>query len=68
MTIDRFVMAFAGTVILVTLALALFAGLQWALWITAFVGFNMLQAAFTGFCPLAMVLKKMGVKPGVAFS
>ncbi|EKV27589.1 hypothetical protein C882_1435 [Caenispirillum salinarum AK4] len=68
MSIDRVVMAFAGTVILVTVAAALFAGVQWALWITGFVGLNMLQAAFTGFCPLAIILKKMGVKPGVAFS
>lgn len=68
MSIDRVVMAFAGTVILVTVAAALFAGVTWALWITGFVGLNMLQAAFTGFCPLAIILKKMGVKPGVAFS
>ncbi|WP_404385526.1 DUF2892 domain-containing protein [Caenispirillum salinarum] len=68
MSIDRVVMAFAGTVILITVAAALFAGVQWALWITGFVGLNMLQAAFTGFCPLAIILKKMGVKPGVAFS
>jgi hypothetical protein len=68
MSIDRFVFAFAGIVILATLALAQFAGLTWALWITAFVGLNMLQAAFTGFCPLAMILKKVGVKPGCAFN
>lgn len=68
MSIDRVVLAFAGTVILITVALALFGGLTWALWITGFVGLNMLQAAFTGFCPLAIVLKKVGVKPGVAFS
>lgn len=68
MSIDRIVMAFAGTVILVTLALYVFAGLSWALYLTAFVGLNMFQAAFTGFCPLAMILKKVGAKPGVAFS
>lgn len=68
MSIDRIVMAFAGTVILATLALYAFAGIQWMLWITAFVGLNMFQAAFTGFCPLAMILKKLGAKPGVAFS
>lgn len=68
MSIDRIVMAFAGTVILVTLALYAFAGLSWALYLTAFVGLNMFQAAFTGFCPLAIILKKIGAKPGVAFS
>ncbi len=68
MSIDRIVMAFAGTVVLATLAVYAFFGIQWVLWLTAFVGLNMLQAAFTGFCPLAMILKKIGAKPGVAFS
>jgi len=67
MSIDRVVMAFAGTVVLVTTLIALFTPYTWALWFTAFVGANMLQASFTGFCPLAMILKKVGVKPGVAF-
>ncbi len=66
MSIDRFVMAFAGAVILISLALAQFGSPYW-LWITAFVGANMLQASFTGFCPLALILKKVGVKPGCAF-
>ncbi|WP_018954481.1 YgaP family membrane protein [Thioalkalivibrio sulfidiphilus] len=66
MTIDRFVMAFAGTVILVTLALSQLHSIYW-LWFTAFVGFNLLQSAFTGFCPLAIILKKLGVTPGQAF-
>jgi hypothetical protein len=39
----------------------------WWLLLPAFVGLNMLQAAFTGFCPLAMILKKSGVQPGCAF-
>lgn len=68
MSIDRIVMAFAGLVILATLAAYAFAGVEWALYITAFVGLNMFQAAFTGFCPLAIILKKVGAKPGVAFS
>lgn len=66
MSIDRFVMAFAGTVVLVSLLLSLVHSGYW-LWLTAFVGANLLQAAFTGFCPLAMLLKKMGFKSGVAF-
>ena len=69
MSIDRIVMAFAGTVILVSLAVYYFVvPAAWILIIPAFVGANMFQAAFTGFCPLAIILKKMGAKPGVAFS
>ncbi len=66
MSIDRVVMAFAGTMILLSIALSQLHSVYW-LGFTAFVGANMLQAAFTGFCPLAVMLKKMGVKPGCAF-
>lgn len=66
MSIDRIVMAFAGFMILASLALTHFHHPNW-FWLTVFVGFNMLQAAFTGFCPLVMILKKMGARPGVAF-
>ena len=67
MSIDRLVMMFAGTVVLLSLLLAHFVNPLW-LWVTAFVGANLLQASFTGFCPLAMVLKRFGVQPGHAFS
>jgi hypothetical protein len=66
MTIDRAVMAFAGTVVLASLALGWFVHANW-FWLTAFVGANLLQSSFTGFCPLAMILKRFGVKPGPAF-
>jgi hypothetical protein len=66
MTIDRAVLAFAGTVVLVSLALGLFVHQNW-FWLTAFVGANLLQSSFTGFCPLAMILRKLGIKPGPAF-
>ena len=66
MSIDRIVMAFAGIVILVGLALSL-AFSPWWLIVPAFVGANLTQAAFTGFCPLAIILKMIGVKPGCAF-
>lgn len=66
MSIDRVVMAFAGLVILVSLALGHYVHVYW-LFLTAFVGLNLLQAAFTGFCPLAVILKKLGFKPGCAF-
>jgi len=66
MTIDRVVFAVAGSFILVSLLLAHYHSELW-LWFTAFVGANLLQSAFTGFCPMAMILKKLGVKPGSAF-
>jgi hypothetical protein len=67
MSIDRLVMRFAGTVVLISLLLAHFVSLNW-LWLTAFVGANLLQSSFTGFCPLAIVLKRLRIKPGQAFS
>jgi hypothetical protein len=66
MSIDRIVMAFAGTVTLVSLLLGLYLNPNWY-WLTAFVGANLLQASLTGFCPLAIVLRKLGVQPGAAF-
>jgi len=65
-TIERIVLAFAGVAILISLGLAHYVDINW-LWFTAFVGFNLLQSAFTGFCPLAIVLKKIGRESGAAF-
>ena len=67
MTIERWVFAFAGTFILTSLLLAHYVNPHW-LWLTAFVGANLLQSSFTGFCPLAFVLRRLGVRPGHAFS
>ena len=66
MNIDRYVMAFAGAMVLASLALGLRVHPYW-FWFTAFIGANLLQASFTGFCPLALVLKKFGARPGNAF-
>lgn len=66
MTLDRMVLAFAGFVVLLGAALAHFVH-PWWIALSIFAGLNMLQAAFTGFCPAAMVFKKLGVRPGVAF-
>jgi hypothetical protein len=66
MTIDRAVLAMAGTIILLSLLLANFVSPLW-LWLTAFVGANLLQSAFTGFCPAAIVFRKLGLKAGCAF-
>jgi hypothetical protein len=60
------VFAFAGLVILAGVALAHFVNPWWIL-LSAFAGLNMFQSAFTGFCPAAMVFKKLGFKPGPAF-
>jgi hypothetical protein len=61
MTIDNQIRAFAGTFILISLALAHFHSENW-LWFTAFVGANLLQSSFTKFCPLEIVLRKVEKK------
>jgi hypothetical protein len=66
MNLDKAVLAFAGTVVLVGLALGHFINPLW-LWLSAFAGANMIQASITGFCPAAMVFKAMGVRPGCSF-
>lgn len=66
MSIDRAVMAFAGFMVFLSLALTQFHSPHWW-WLTAFIGANLVQASVTGFCPAAMVFKFMGFKPGVAF-
>ena len=67
MTIDNAVLAFAGTMILISLALTAWVS-PWFWLFTAFIGLNMLQAGFTGFCPAAAIFKKLGLKPGCAFN
>lgn len=66
MTIDRVVLMFAGTVILASLLLSQVHHTNW-LWLTAFVGANLLQSSVTGFCPLASILRRLGMAPGPAF-
>ncbi len=66
MALDRMILAIAGSFILISLLLSLIHSSYW-LWITAFVGANLVQSAFTGFCPMAIILKFFGVKPGGAF-
>lgn len=65
--IDVLVFRFAGIFVLVSLVLAHYHSAYW-LWLTAFVGINLVQASFTGFCPLVMMLNKLGFKPGMAFT
>ena len=62
MSIERMVLAFAGSFILISIALSLIFSPYWLLF-TAFVGANLLQSSFTGFCPLAKILKAFGATP-----
>lgn len=66
MNIYRAVLAFAGCVVLVSVALAFYVSQYWLL-LKVFAGLNMVQAAFTGFCPAAMVFKALGFRKGEAF-
>lgn len=63
MTVDRIVHLMAGLMVLLSIALANFSNPAW-LWLTAFVGANLAQSGVTGFCPLAFMLKKVGVPDG----
>ena len=67
MNVDRAVFVLAGSMVLVSVALGWLVSLFWLL-LTAFVGLNMLQAAFTGFCPAATIFSKFGLKAGCAFA
>jgi hypothetical protein len=67
MNIDKAVLSFAGFVVLLGLALGWLVSPYWYL-LTTFAGLNMIQAAFTGFCPAAIVFRKLGVRGGSAFS
>ena len=66
MSIDRAVFVFAGCVVLAGILLAHYVH-PWWIGLSAFAGLNMIQSAFTGFCPAAIVFKAMGFKPGEAF-
>jgi hypothetical protein len=66
MTLDRSVLAFAGFMVLLSIALTVWVSPLFV-WLTVFVGLNLLQSAFTGFCPAATVFRKLGIRPGTAF-
>jgi hypothetical protein len=61
MTVDKAVRAFAGVMVLVSVALTYWIS-PWFVLLTLFVGANMLQSSFTGFCPAEMFFRKMGLK------
>jgi len=60
MTVERLVVIAAGFFIMASVALSHFHSPYW-LWFTAFVGANLFQSGLTGFCPLAIILKKFGI-------
>jgi hypothetical protein len=66
MTIDRIVLAFVGSMVLLSLLLSWLVSPYWLV-LAGFVALNVVQSAFTGFCPLAILLKRLGVTPGAAF-
>ena len=66
MNLDRSVMMFAGIMVLLSLILTQWHHPYW-MWFTVFIGLNMIQASITGFCPVALLMKKVGIKDGRAF-
>jgi hypothetical protein len=60
---ERIVRAVAGTIVLVSIALAMYVSMNW-LWLGVFVGVNLLQSSFTKFCPLEKILDAVGVEKG----
>lgn len=61
MSLERSIMAFAGFMVLLSLALTYFVH-PYFVWLTVFVGANLFQSAFTGFCPAAIAMHKLGIK------
>ncbi len=66
MNIDRAVLTLAGTIVLVSVLLAALVSTWWLL-LTAFVGLNLLQSSITGFCPAAVIFRRLGLEGGCAF-
>ncbi len=67
MTTEKLIRIFAGAFVLASLALGVFVNLNF-LWFTAFVGANLFQSGFTGFCPLELFLKRCGVRSATGAS
>ncbi|WP_299788285.1 DUF2892 domain-containing protein [uncultured Shewanella sp.] len=61
MSIERIIMAFAGMMVLLSIVLTTWVHANF-IWLTVFVGVNLFQSAFTGFCPIAILMKRLGVK------
>lgn len=63
MTAEKAIRVLAGAMVLTSLVLAHYVSPKWLL-LTAFVGLNLIQSAFTGFCPAEIVLTKLGITRG----
>lgn len=66
MTLDRSVLLFAGVMVLISVLLTTFVSPLFV-WFTVFIGANLIQSSFTGFCPAAMAFRAMGIQKGCAF-
>jgi hypothetical protein len=66
MTLDRSVLLFAGAMVLLSVALTTFVS-PYFVWLTVFIGLNLIQSSFTGFCPAARLFRALGVQKGCAF-
>lgn len=66
MTLDRSVLLFAGCMVLLSVLLTAFVSPLFV-WFTVFIGLNLIQSVFTGFCPAALAFKAMGIRSGTAF-
>lgn len=66
MSLDRAVMLFAGGMVLLSVVLTMYISPLF-IWFTVFIGLNLIQSSFTGFCPAASVFRMMGLKKGCAF-
>jgi len=66
MNIDRVMFVFAGSMVFLSVVLTQYVHANF-LWFTVFIGANLIQSAFTGFCPAAIVFNKLGIKTGCAF-
>lgn len=66
MTLDRSVLLFAGLMVLLSVVLTQFVHPGFV-WLTVFIGGNLIQSSFTGFCPAAALFRRLGIKSGCAF-
>jgi hypothetical protein len=66
MSLDRSVLAFAGFMVLLSVVLTVWVSPLFV-WFTVLIGLNLVQSAFTGFCPAAVAFRRLGAKPGAAF-
>jgi hypothetical protein len=67
MTVERAILLVVGLLVLATVLLAVYVNLNW-LWVTGILGAHLVQASFTGMCPVVMVLKKLGLPQKAGFS